>query len=136
MTMSLAGFSRASVGVLALVYPGLASAQIWSSPKVVANGSAIAVSTNGTGRAGVMFTPMSAVVETGGTWGAPVVLSNLGPYGNGSGNLGRAEWRCAGSVELPHNQHLHPQHSAGCVLHGRALGEPDHDFEQRLWECF
>lgn len=87
MIKSMLAFSRASVTVLALVYPGLASAQIWSSPKVVANGSAIAVSTNGTGNAAVMFGTLSAVVETGGAWGAPVVLSNLGPYGSGSGNL-------------------------------------------------
>src|SRR5215470_1533223 len=87
MSRSLPAFSRASMTVLALLYPGLASAQIWSSPKVVANGSSIAVSTNGTGSAAVMFTPMSAVVQSGGTWGSPVVLSNLGPYGNGSGNI-------------------------------------------------
>ena len=87
MTRSLPAFSTASMTVLALVYPGLASAQIWSTPKVVANGSSIAVSTNGTGSAAVMFTPMSAVVQSGGTWGSPVVLSNLGPYGNGSGNI-------------------------------------------------
>ena len=54
---------------------------------MVANGSAIAVSTNGTGAAAVLFGTLSAVVETGGVWGAPVVLSNLGPYGDGSGNL-------------------------------------------------
>jgi hypothetical protein len=85
MTISLPAFSTASV--LALIFPGLAPAQIWSSPKVVANGSAIAVSTNGTGTAAVMFGALSAVVETSGAWGAPVVLSTLGPYGNGSGNL-------------------------------------------------
>jgi len=72
------------------VCTGLASAQIWTSPKVVANGSAIAVSTNGTGAAAVLFGTLSAVVETGGAWGAPVVLSNLGPYGNGSGNVAAA----------------------------------------------
>lgn len=73
--------------VLALVCSGLASAQNWTSPTVVANGNGIAVSTNGTGTAAVMFGALSAVVETGGTWGAPVVLSTLGPYGSGSGNL-------------------------------------------------
>jgi hypothetical protein len=87
MTKSLPWFSRASVTILALLSPVLASAQIWSSPKVVANGSAIAVSTSGTGSAAVMFGTLSAVIETGGSWGAPVVLSNLGPYGNGSGNI-------------------------------------------------
>jgi hypothetical protein len=87
MTKSLFAFSWASVTVLAFMIPGLASAQIWSSPQQVANGYGFAVSTNGTGTAAVMFTPMSAVVRTGGAWGAPVVLSNLGPYGSGSGNL-------------------------------------------------
>ena len=77
----------ASMMVLALLCSGPAWAQNWSSPKVVANGSAIAVSTNGTGAAGVMFGALSAVVETGGVWGTPVVLSAFGPYGNGSGNL-------------------------------------------------
>ena len=87
MTRYLPAFSWASVTVLALVFPGLAAAQIWSSPKLLANGSAIAVSTNGTGAAAVMFGTLSAVVETGGAWGTPVVLSNLGPYGSGSGTL-------------------------------------------------
>lgn len=87
MTRFLPAFSSASAIVLALVFPGLASAQIWSSPKLVANGNGIAVSTNGTGAAAVMFGTLSAVVETGGVWGMPVVLSTLGPYGNGSGNL-------------------------------------------------
>lgn len=87
MTRFLPAFSSASAMVLALVFPGLASAQIWSSPKLVANGNGIAVSTNGTGAAAVMFGTLSAVVETGGVWGMPVVLSTLGPYGNGSGNL-------------------------------------------------
>jgi hypothetical protein len=73
--------------ILALVFPSLASAQIWTSSKVVANGSAIAVANNGTGSAAVLFGTLSAVVETGGTWGSPVVLSNLGPYGSGSGNV-------------------------------------------------
>jgi hypothetical protein len=88
MTKSLHAFFRTAVTVLALVHPGLVSAQVWSPPKTVANGgSVIAVSTNGAGVAAVMYGTLSAVVETGGTWGAPVVLSNLGPYGNGSGNL-------------------------------------------------
>ena len=87
MTRYLPAFSWASVTVLALVFPGLAAAQIWSSPKLLANDSAIAVSTNGTGAAAVMFGTLSAVVETGGAWGTPVALSNLGPYGNGSGTL-------------------------------------------------
>ena len=87
MTRYLPAFSRASVTVLALVFPGLAAAQIWSSPKQLANGNGIAVSTNGTGSAAVMFGTLSAVVETGGAWGTPVVLSNLGPYGSGSGTL-------------------------------------------------
>jgi hypothetical protein len=73
--------------LLTLMYPALASAQIWSAPKVVANGAGFAVSTNGTGAAAVLFGTLSAVVETGGVWGAPAVLSTLGPYGNGSGNL-------------------------------------------------
>jgi hypothetical protein len=91
MTKSLFACSWALVMVLALVDPGVASAQIWSSPKVVANGNGIAVSTNGTGAAAVLFGTLSAVVETGGAWGAPVVLSNLGPYGSGSGNVAVAQ---------------------------------------------
>jgi hypothetical protein len=87
MIRSLRAFSMASMTVLVLAYPGLAIAQIWSSPKVVANGSAIAVSTNGTGAAAILFGTLSSVVETGGTWGSPVTLSNLGPYGNGSGTI-------------------------------------------------
>jgi len=87
MTKYLPSFSWASVTVFALVFPFLTSAQSWSSPKLLANGSSIAVSTNGTGAAAVMFGTLSAVVETGGAWGTPVVLSNLGPYGTGSGTL-------------------------------------------------
>jgi hypothetical protein len=87
MTKSLLALSRAAVTVLALAYSGLASAQTWSTPHAVANGNGIAVSTNGAGTAAVMFGLLSASVETNGTWGAPVLLSTLGPYGNGSGNL-------------------------------------------------
>ena len=84
------GFPGASATILVLVCSGLASAQIWTSPKVVANGNAISVATNGTGTAAVLFGTLSAVVETGGVWGAPVVLSNLGPYGSGSGAVAAA----------------------------------------------
>ncbi len=87
MTRSLLAFSRASVTVLAVLYSGLASAQTWSTPQVVASGNGIAVSTNGAGTAAVMFGTLSAAVQSGGVWGAPVALSNLGPYGSGSGNL-------------------------------------------------
>jgi hypothetical protein len=87
MTKYLPAFSRFAVTALALLVPCLLAAQIWTSPKVVANGSATAVSTNGTGAAAVLFGTLSAVVETGGTWGQPIVLSSLGPYGSGSGNL-------------------------------------------------
>ena len=90
MTRYLPAFSWASITVLALVFPGLAAAQIWTSPKLLANGNAIAVSTNGTGAGAVMFGALSAVVETGGAWGAPVALSNLGPYGSGSGTIAAA----------------------------------------------
>jgi hypothetical protein len=90
MTRYLPAFSWASVTVLALVFPGLAAAQIWSSPKLLANGNGIAVATNGTGAGAVMFGGLSAVVETGGAWGTPVVLSNLGPYGSGSGTVAAA----------------------------------------------
>lgn len=112
MTKYLPAFSWASVTVLALVFPGLAAAQIWSSPKLLANGSAIAVSTNGTGAAAVMFGTLSAVVETGGAWGTPVALSNLGPYGNGSGTLAVAPngdvlavWSYRTSNKLWRSQH-------------------------------
>jgi len=87
MTMSLSVFVRTSATVLALMYAGQASAQLWSTPKVVANGSAFAVANNGAGSAAILFGTLSAVVQTSGTWGSPVVLSSLGPYGSGSGNV-------------------------------------------------
>src|SRR4051794_7920630 len=87
MNRNLPAFCTVSLTVLTLMSSVVASAQIWSTPKVVANGSAIAVSTNGTGTAAVLFGTLSAAVETGGTWGAPAVLSTLGPYGAGSGNV-------------------------------------------------
>lgn len=68
----------------------MAVAQTWSTPQFVANGGGIAVSTNGSTSA-VLFMPPSgglqASVKTGSTWSAPVTLSSLGPFGNGTGNL-------------------------------------------------
>jgi hypothetical protein len=70
---------------------GLAVAQTWSTPQFVANGGGIAVSTNGTGTSAVLFMPSSgglqASVKTGSTWGTPVTLSALGPFGAGTGNI-------------------------------------------------
>jgi hypothetical protein len=79
--------------VLAVTFAAAATiavAQTWSTPQFVANGGGIAVSTNGSTSA-VLFMPSSgglqASVKTGSTWSAPVTLSSLGPFGNGTGNI-------------------------------------------------
>jgi hypothetical protein len=81
----LAG-SKALVAVLTLACSSVAFAQ-WSSPQLLANGIGVSVSTNGAGGGAVMFGGLSAAVETGGVWGAPVALSSLGPYGSGTGSI-------------------------------------------------
>jgi len=79
--------------VLAVTFAAAATmavAQTWSTPQFVANGGGIAVSTNGSTSA-VLFMPSSgglqASVKSGSTWSAPVTLSSLGPFGNGTGNI-------------------------------------------------
>ncbi len=64
----------------ALAFAGMAVAQTWSSPQLVANGNGQAVSTNGSGTSAVIFTPLAgglqASVQSGGVWGSPVTLSS------------------------------------------------------------
>jgi len=92
------GRSRRSLQAFALlpliaiiVSAHLAGAQTWSSPQFVANGLGIGISTNGSGTSAVLFMPPSgglqASVQIAGTWSAPVTLSTLGPYGNGTGSI-------------------------------------------------
>lgn len=73
-----------------LAFSVVAEAQTWSTPQLIANGFGIAVATNGTTSA-VLFTPSSgglqAAVKTGSSWSAPVTLSGLGSFGNGTGNI-------------------------------------------------
>jgi len=68
----------------------VAGAQTWTTPQFIANGFGIAVATNGSTSA-VLFMPPSgglqASVKTGSTWGTPVTLSSLGPFGSGTGNI-------------------------------------------------
>lgn len=45
-------------GVIVLACTGLAAAQNWSTPVLVANGNGQAVSTNGAGTSAVIFTPV------------------------------------------------------------------------------
>ena len=78
--------SKALVAVLTLACSSVAFAQ-WSSPKLIANGVGVSVSTNGVGGGAVLFGGLSAAVETGGVWGAPIALSSLGPYGTGTGSI-------------------------------------------------
>jgi len=60
--------------------PGMARAQTWSSPQLVANGNGLAISTNGSGTSAVIFTPLAgglqASVQSGGVWGSPTPLSS------------------------------------------------------------
>ena len=86
MRMSELAGRKALVAVLTLACSGVAFAQ-WSSPKLIANGIGVSVSTNGVGGGAVLFGGLSAAVETGGVWGVPVVLSSLGPYGTGTGSI-------------------------------------------------
>ncbi len=63
----------------AIAFSGVAVAQTWSSPQLVANGNGQAVSTNGSGTSAVIFTPVAgglqASVQSGGVWGSPIALS-------------------------------------------------------------
>jgi hypothetical protein len=64
----------------AIAFSGMAVAQTWSSPQLIANGNGQAVSTNGSGSSAVIFTPLAgglqASVQSGGVWGSPVTLSS------------------------------------------------------------
>jgi len=66
--------------ILTLVWPGLATAQTWSSPQFVTSATlAIGASTNGNGTSAVLFTTgageLQATVENGGKWSSPTILS-------------------------------------------------------------
>jgi len=78
---SLAMFVTAGV----MICSGAAHAQNWSSPQFVANGSAVAVATNGSTSA-VLFTPLSgglqASVKNGASWQTPVTLTTAAATGN------------------------------------------------------
>jgi len=75
-----------TLAVTALACAGLASAQTWSSPVLVANGGGQAVSTNGAGTSAVIFTPLSggvqASVNTGSGWSAPTTLTSASAAAN------------------------------------------------------
>ena len=64
----------------AIALSGVAVAQTWSSPQLVANGNGLAVSTNGSGTSAVIFTPLAgglaASVQSGGVWGSATTLSS------------------------------------------------------------
>ena len=64
----------------AIALSGMAMAQTWSSPQLVANGNGQAVSTTGSGTSAVIFNPLAgglqASVQSGGVWGSPVTLSS------------------------------------------------------------
>lgn len=68
-----------------MICSALTNAQTWSSPQFVANGSTVAVATNGTTSA-VLFTPPSgglqASVKSGASWQAPVSLTTAAATGN------------------------------------------------------
>ena len=68
------------VGSALVAFSGVAVAQTWSSPQLVANGNSQAVSTNGSGTAAVILTPLAgglqASVQSGGVWGSPTTLSS------------------------------------------------------------
>lgn len=74
------------LGVIALACTGLAAAQNWSTPVLVANGNGQAVSTNGAGTSAVIFTPVSggvqASVNTGSGWSAPTTLTSVSAAAN------------------------------------------------------
>jgi hypothetical protein len=63
----------------AIAFSSLAIAQTWSSPQYIADGSAQAISTNGSGTSAVIFSALSggvqASVESGGVWGNPITLT-------------------------------------------------------------
>jgi hypothetical protein len=64
----------------AFALPGMARAQTWGSPHLVANGNGLAISTNGSGTSAVIFTPLAgglqASVQSGGVWQSPAPLSS------------------------------------------------------------
>ena len=72
--------SATCVVVCAIALSGVAVAQTWSSPQLVANGNGLAVSTNGSGTSAVVFTPsgggLAASVQSGGVWGSATTLSS------------------------------------------------------------
>ncbi len=114
----------------------LADAQTWSSPQFVANGSSVAVATNGSTSA-VLFTPLSgglqASVKSGANWQAPVTLTTAGATGNiavaPNGDV-------FGGVEFSYDQYLHPSRGAGKILFGGTVGKYHYDFSECLRERF
>jgi hypothetical protein len=81
--------SLSTVGTLVaagmMICSAVAYAQTWSSPQFVANGSSVAVATNGSTSA-VLFTPLSgglqASVKSGASWQTPVTLTTAAATGN------------------------------------------------------
>lgn len=121
------------LGVIALACTGLAAAQNWSTPVLVANGNGQAVSTNGARYFCGHFHPC-VWRGTGfcqhGKW---LVGSNhIDISQRGGQHRGRTEWRCVSRVEFPHHQHVHASRSPGRFLPRRALGQYSDHFDQRL----
>ncbi len=65
--------------VCAALGVGMLAAQTWTNPQFIANGNAVAVSTNGTGTAAVIYLDLAgaihAAVAVNNVWGAPVTLA-------------------------------------------------------------
>src|SRR5215470_5079656 len=87
--MKSARRSLSTIGTLVvasvMICSALSYAQTWSSPQFVANGSTVAVATNG-GTSAVLFTPPSgglqASVKSGTSWSTPVTLTTAGATGD------------------------------------------------------
>jgi hypothetical protein len=122
----------AAFGVTALACAGLATAQNWSTPVLVANGNGQAVSTNGAGTSAVIFTPLSgglqASVNTGGGRSAPTTLTSA----SAAASIAVAPNGDVLAVWSFNHQHVHSGRSPGGLLPRRALGQYSDHFDQCL----